>query len=217
MFDFDLENLATLEPRIAETRKTESIYNTAVVDIYLEIKESLVRPDLEAIWDTKVESLLNHAKAIELYRRDGIPELDHVSRHLAYQKFVETFVFLRTTYRQGVLGPREVGTDPFAKAPAEKPEEVVAAKVAPKEAQFFDVMRQFFALSAKPTDEVRQFLAKDFLKVDNVDEEIQRTLGLKLGEDRETAWSEEVAAEVAAKKELRDLVVAKLLPEKENQ
>jgi hypothetical protein len=74
-------------------------------------------------------------------------------------------------------------------------------------------LRQFFSLSVKPTEEIHKFLSKDFLKADDIDDEIRRSLGLHLGEDRKTAWSEEVTAEFQARKELKEKVIAQLLGE----
>lgn len=211
MFEFDIENLTELNHRIAESKKTETIYNLEFVSTFLEIKESLLGADFEQTWDAKVEGLQNYTKLIELYKSEQIADHDGVCRELAYQKFVETFVFLRTRYVQSLRGQQRVGKDPFSKEPVESDEERVSNKIRPKEALFFELLSHFFSTSENSEEEIKRFINKDFLKSDDVDEELRKNFGVNIVEDKRTAWNEEILSEIAAKKELKELVQQRLL------
>lgn len=211
MFDFDIENVTELSHRIAELKKTETIYNLEYVSTFLEIKESLLGMDFEQVWDTKVEGLQNHTRLIELYKRDQISNHDGVCRELAYHKFVETFVFLRTRYAQSLRSQQKAGTDPFSKSPAESDEERVSNKTRPKEALFFEILSHFFSTANSPEEETKRFVNKEFFRTDDFDEELRRNFGVTIVDDKKTAWNEEILSEIAAKKELKELVQQRIL------
>lgn len=216
MFDFDIENLSELNHRINELQKTESIYNLEFVATYMEIKESLLGNDLELTFDTKMESLKVYSHLIQLYHKDGMPELDLVCKEMAFQKLMETFLFLKTRLGPGLRLSLLKSPDKFGKT--QPKEDECQLKVKNKLELFLNSLKSFFELFAQPAEEARKFLSKDFFKVENVDEELRRTLGINIVEANQKPINDEVFMEASAKNELKEWMLHLLtdLPSRKN-
>ena len=205
MFDFDVENLVELSQRISESRKTETIFNLEFVSTYLEIKETLIAFDNEQVMDTKIESLQNSIKILELYKKTGISDLDKVSRALAFQKFIETYIFLKNRYTQGLTSP--IFDLKGKKLENENESEKGRLKIKVKEDLFWQYFFEFYNTIGCPSEEIRNLLNKEIEKSNELNNELSKNFGNDLGDKNRNVFIEEAVFEKKTMKEFSDFVI----------
>ncbi len=166
MIDFDISSIDQVNRRIAEVKGKQSIFNLEWLVVYLEIKESLIAGDLEALFEAKHESLLTQIEILKAHQREGIPEMSSITKEFIQRKFVEIYTFLHSRYtEQKLFAMRGDRGDLFEPATSEEGR-AIGEQIAQKEKLIIELLKESFEVSGSSKEEIKAFVERDFFTED---------------------------------------------------
>lgn len=166
MLDFDVSNLEQINRRINDVLGKNSIFHLEWLAVYLEIKESLLGGDLDALFETKRDALATQVEILKAHQREGVPEMSQITKEFAQRKFVDIYCFLHTFYKQNSLFAMRGDRGDLYEPATDKENQVLNQKISEREQIAVNLLKEVFELTNSREKDICDFIERDFFKED---------------------------------------------------